>query len=313
MAQPTRCALRALFACLPLLGVVFWASSAADAAGNAPGAGEKMVAADEAPGRLKTLRTLLGKRSATNEELRGALSEVLDAYVHYAGDAKGRQAFRKSADRQIARTLTLYQTKKRRGGNNVREAVVDATREAIADVVGELDAKTRARMAAAISQAAGARLKKLKPRELSDLWLDGVFLTLGRLGGEATFQWFMDGFIHTRAREARQIASALRAMLLFHDVSAAKRHRLADLMLRTYEGVEAAARRNAVGDQPLRRLWDDIRLAVIPLMQKVTGEPENEKGVALSSMREFRRWWSKHKNVHKAPWLRAHAAGSASR
>ncbi len=305
MISPTlsRLGVRPLLACLALLGgLLLGTTPPAQAAGNAAAGGATKVAVKEAPQRLKTLRSLLGKRSSTSEELRGALRDVVDAYVHHAGDPKQRDAFRKTADRQLARAVTLHQVARRGGEENLRDAFVDFTAEALAGIVKDLDAKARGRLALAITKAAGDRLKKLKPRQLSDLWLDSVFLTLARLGGERTFQWFMDGFVHARAREARQIAAAQRAMATFTDVSGAKRHRLADLMLRTYEGVEAAARRNAVADQPLRRLWDDIRLAVIPLMQRITGGPVNEKGVAFSSMQEFRRWWTKHKNPHKAPW-----------
>ncbi len=289
-----------------LFVLCFAAAPGALAAGKVATAADAVSAKDAVP-RLKTLKGLLGKRNATNEEIRGALEAVMEAFSNHGGTPKERDAFRASAGVQIARALTVHKVSRRDDEQNVREEIVVKASEYIAAAVkgadkAAFDTKARAKLAAAIRKAADARLKKLKPRQLSDAWLDAVFGSLAALGDDATYAWFIDNFVHARTRETRQLVAAHKAMALIGDAPGKLRHRLTDLLLRAYEGLESASQQNTVESQPSKRLWDDLRRTVIPLLQTITGQPQNEDGVALSSMREFRVWWKAHKRPGKAPW-----------
>ena len=292
-----------------LFVLCFAAAPEAFAAGKVATAADP-VSAKDAPLRLKTLRALIGKRGATSEEILGAFTEVMSAFQDHGGTPKERDAFRAKAGTQIARALTLHKVRRKGDDENLREDVVLRAAEAIeaaakAKDAKALDTKARAKLAASIRKAADVRLQQLKPRQLSDAWLDAVFGALASLRDDATYAWFIDNFVHANKRTTRQLVAAHKAMATIPDAPGKLRHRLTDLMFRAYEGLESASKQNTVANQPSKRLWDDLRRTVIPLMQTITGQPLNEQGVALSTMREFRVWWKKHKNVTKAPWRKA--------
>ncbi len=246
---------------------------------------------DDAKARLKD-------RKANYNDIEAALIELSKAHAA-SRDAK----YRRAAEKQLLRAFLLTK-KDRRTGGNLRANVNAFAGELLAKTAKVLDRKE----AKALSAKVRAGIKDVRKRWDEEWWnadhIEAGFAALAALNDHAVLMGLSDEYVHTKSREVVFVVGALKALPSFQGVPGKTRRYVCDRLRKTYIGMELVADRlnNSASDAAVKRVWDQLRTYVIPAMQHYAGRPVNEKGEALSSMREFRVWWNDHKSLRDPAW-----------
>ncbi|MDJ0975061.1 MAG: hypothetical protein QNJ98_11415 [Planctomycetota bacterium] len=246
---------------------------------------------------LKHLKKQLGTRKALNEELIEYLRVAAKAYPEL--DAKADAAIRREILDLLRKGLRLKHVKQ---DVNTRLEVNVATAGFLGKLAPALDAKERTKLATYVER----QLDELpKARfEVESEHIEALANLLGHIGEARSLSFLQREYLRTETKLVPYIVAAMKAMLLFEDVKPAKRFELVDRASRLYAPLETAAETSSTSSavRSKKQTWDQIRTHVIAMMQKMARTPVNEKGEALSTVKEFQRWLRENDDYRRAPW-----------
>lgn len=133
-----------------------------------------------------------------------------------------------------------------------------------------------------------------------------TFDALAALGDERSMRWVMDNYLHTRKRaeDVARMREAMQALRHWDPMPGDVRYDLVDEMVKLYVAVEDLARTSTTDTSALaaRRLWDDIHLDAIALIQRAAGYPEGSDGRALARMADYKWWFGSHDKKRDPVW-----------
>ena len=281
----------------------------------------------EAQRDLEMLEELLGDDASARE-----LKTYMDLVASHATALQPPSA-------EEDETLTPEERKRAREIEAYRKEVVDALLDALdetafnhagrnehADVnafAGALLARTPAfvidaRERAKLSRRIVRKIKRFEKarHDVGAAVFGGAFDALAALGDERTLRWVMDNYLHTRKRavDVARMKQAMQAMRMWEPMPGDVRYDLVDEMLKLYVAVEDLARTSTTDTSALaaRRLWDDIALDAIALIQRAAGYPAGADGRALARMADYKWWFRGHDKPRDDVWQEPAPAPRAS-
>jgi hypothetical protein len=149
--------------------------------------------------------------------------------------------------------------------------------------------------------------------------LESAFAALGKINDHGSLKWLLDNYSHTNNAQSKveRLKAAHKAMVLFKGVEGALRYSVVEKFITIYTAAEASANNNAASGADAKaksaaaaakKFWDDVKtdtIAVVNYYATPQGgqAPTTAEGQAMTTMEELNKWWSKHNNRKKAPWL----------
>lgn len=259
----------------------------------------------EAKAVLKDAAARLRDSKAITEDVSFALKALASAHAGVGSDTRAHRDFRRKAEALLLKGLTIVRTDRRRRDVNRFDPVNVQAAELLGGTAGVLDAKAARSLSRKLRTAITKDLAdKRKPEMWSDEVLESAFAALAELNDHDTLLWMAETYRHSKAREVPFLIAAHKALVRFEKVPGKLRHTVCRIMIQSYAGVESAAERssNSAADRAMKRTWDRLRTATVPVLQHFAGRPKNDDGQALSTVGEFQAWWKDHKGLRDAAW-----------
>ncbi|MDA1195851.1 MAG: hypothetical protein O2894_11785 [Planctomycetota bacterium] len=263
------------------------------------------------------------KASATNDDVRGYLDAVFNAYKNLAGPEKpaegasedevkawesenakfekARDDYRDDAEKLFLKVLTLVKVENE---TNIRDDVNIRAATILGELGPVLEEKARESLSRSIIKEIERKLTKVKTHEVNSEVLASAFAALGHLNDPDSLEWMLKNHCHANEVQKDYIIAAHRALVLFTNIEGKIRYEVVSTFVKVYGGVELQAEKssNKAADLAKKRFWDDIKTHTIPVVQHFAGKPTTAEGSALATMEEFTEFMREHKNVRKAPW-----------
>jgi hypothetical protein len=263
------------------------------------------ISLEDAGALLKDATSRLKDRKASGDERKGAVEEL--ARLHAALDAGRREhrVLQRKVEAGLLRALVLFRAERAAPEKNLCRDTNVLAAQKLGGLAGTLGAKDRKALSTSIRERVEHVIRdKWDPESWYQPHLDATFEALAALDDKGTLKWMLESYHHTLTREVAFLIAAHQAMVKFRDVPGPLRYEICDTMITAYAGVEAVAMKNSnvPQDQAKKLFWDQVRTHTIPVVQTFARRPLNERGEALSTMREFQAWWREHKDKRKAPW-----------